>query len=301
MKDVRSGLVALLPALFLLSACASPTWHARREDEPASGDPRAQAARADGVALAVLPVSIEGLDDDLLAFEVTATNGSSRDLELRVEDFELRLPGGASVRATAASRVLQGFGALDADPGDPALAGSPAGVDDALVLDDALAQSGRGALLVDEASRRRVVRVYRGPTRYGPTRYGPTWYRPSWYGPGVGVTWYHPYPLTWYHARPRYCWSCGPSVRAERTPSYRSASPREAGDGFYGTSGGGFGDPLLAAALRDTVIPAGRDETGLLFFRVPRVDEGAYQLRWLPRRVMDAGSEEELSVDFTLQ
>ena len=285
---MKAPLLLLAAATVVLATgCASPQLRATREAGAA-----ASVSSSDGLVFGASPgVWPDGVasESGVVVFRVEVSNGSSRTVDLRRDDFELVTPSGATVRPIP---PMQLFGANEPADGSLQLvwAEEIAGGDDAT-----------GPTVVSAGHRRTTRRssttVWRSPSypRWSSPYYSPYSsnysYRPGfYYGPSVGPRSYtSPYG------------SYGRYDRYDRSGSTRTEAPRMVAPVFGEGAVSGLAmtsSPAFASVMRDTMLRPQSALVGALYFAAPSDQAGTYRLRWMPRHQMSAEAETTMELQF---
>jgi hypothetical protein len=271
-------------AITLATGCASPQLRASREAGAA-----ASVRSPDGLVFGASPGAWpDGVapESGVVVFRVEVSNGSSRTVDLRRDDFELVTPSGATVRPIP---PMQLFGELSTHDGGQQLAWAE---------EIAGSEEASGPTVVSAGHRRTTRRssttVWRSPSYprwsspyYSP--YAPNYsYRPGfYYGPTYGPrTYIAPY---------------GSSGRYDRSGSTRTESPRMVAPVFGEGALSGLAmtsSPAFASVMRDTMLRPQSALVGTLYFAAPSDQAGTYRLRWMPRHQMSAEAETTMELQF---
>jgi hypothetical protein len=271
-------------AITLATGCASPQLRASREAGAA-----ASVRSPDGLVFGASPGAWpDGVapESGVVVFRVEVSNGSSRTVDLRRDDFELVTPSGATVRPIP---PMQLFGERSNDDGGQQLAWAE---------EIAGSEEARGPTVVSAGHRRTTRRssttIWRSPSYprwsspyYSP--YSPNYsYRPGfYYGPTYGPrTYIAPY---------------GSYGRYDRSGSTRTESPRMVAPVFGEGALSGLAmtsSPAFASVMRDTMLRPQSALVGTLYFAAPSDQAGTYRLRWMPRHQMSAEAETTMELQF---
>ena len=268
-------------AIALATGCASPQLHATREAGAATA-----VSSPEGLVFGASPgVWPDGVatESGVVVFRVEVSNGSSRTVDLRRDDFELVTPSGATVRPIP---PMQLFGERSAPEG---------GLQLAWVEEIAERDEASGALVVSAGHRRTTRRssttVWRSPSypRWSSPYYSPYssnyGYRPGlYYGPTFG-------PRTY----------TAPYGSYGRSGSTRTDSPRPVAPVFGEGAVSGLAmtsSPAFASVMRDTMLRPQSALVGTVYFAAPSDQAGTYRLRWMPRHQMSAEAETTMELQF---
>ncbi|NQW63707.1 MAG: hypothetical protein HQ461_12820 [Deltaproteobacteria bacterium] len=271
-------------AITLVTGCASPQLHATRE-----AGANALVNSPDGLVFGASPgVWPDGVasESGVVVFRVEVSNGSSRTVDLRRDDFELVTPSGATVRPIP---PMQLFGERSTTDGGQQLAWAEEIAD---------GEEEAGAQVVSAGHRRTTRRssttVWRSPSypRWSSPYYSPYSshysYRPGvYYGPTYG-------PRT-------YTTPYGSYGRYDRSGSTRTEAPRPVTPVFGEGAVSGLAmtsSPAFASVLRDTMLRPQSALVGTLYFAAPSDQAGTYRLRWMPRHQMSAEAETTMELQF---
>jgi len=271
-------------AIALVTGCASPQLHATRE-----AGANASVNSPDGLVFGASPgVWPDGVasESGVVVFRVEVSNGSSRTVDLRRDDFELVTPSGATVRPIP---PMQLFGERSTPDGGLQLAWAEEIAD---------REEEAGAPVVSAGHRRTTRRssttVWRSPSypRWSSPYYSPYSshysYRPGvYYGPTYG-------PRT-------YTTPYGSYGRYDRSGSTRTEAPRPVAPVFGEGAVSGLAmtsSPAFASVLRDTMLRPQSALVGTLYFAAPSDQAGTYRLRWMPRHQMSAEAETTMELQF---
>lgn len=268
-------------AITFVTGCASPQLHASRE-----AGATASVNSPDGLVFGASPgVWPDGVasESGVVVFRIEVSNGSSRTVDLRRDDFELVTPSGATVRPIA---PMQLFGERSAPDGGRQLAW----VEEIAERDEEV-----GAPVVSAGHRRTTRRssttVWRSPSypRWSSPYYSPYssnyGYRPGfYYGPSYG-------PRT--YTTPYSSYGRSGSTRAEAPRMAAPVFGEGAVSGLAMTS-----SPAFASVMRDTMLRPKSAVVGTLYFAAPSDQAGTYRLRWLPRHQMSAEAETTMELQF---
>ena len=268
-------------AITLVTGCASPQMRASRE-----AGATASVNSPDGLVFGASPgVWPDGVasESGVVVFRIEVSNGSSRTVDLRRDDFELVTPSGATVRPIP---PMQLFGERSAPEGGLQLAWAEEIAD---------RDEEAGAPVVSAGHRRTTRRssttVWRSPSY------------PRWSSP-----YYSPYSSN-YSYRPGFYYGPSFGPRSYTTPyssygrsaSTRTEAPRPVAPVFGEGAVSGLAmtsSPAFASVMRDTMLRPKSALVGTLYFAAPSDQAGTYRLRWLPRHQMSAEAETTMELQF---
>ena len=268
-------------AIALVTGCASPQLHATRE-----AGANASVNSPDGLVFGASPgVWPDGVasESGVVVFRVEVSNGSSRTVDLRRDDFELVTPSGATVRPIP---PMQLFGERSTPEGGQQLAWAEEIADGEEEAGPTVVSAGHR-----RTTRRSSTTVWRSPSypRWSSPYYSPYSshysYRPGlYYGPSFG-------PRTY----------TAPYGSYGRSSSTRTDSPRPVAPVFGEGAVSGLAmtsSPAFASVMRDTMLRPQSALVGTLYFAAPSDQAGAYRLRWMPRHQMSAEAETTMELQF---